>query len=470
MDTSMLNAANNQPRLKVSLAARLIAAFAFTIPAIGGALGSLLLINLFRLLRANESAGMSAVMKGMKEASLPVIVSLYLAAICGMAVIIVLVVRMIIQTKTASPPFWFFVLSGILCFVPAGLFWTAQLLVLEVLSPGSSMGWGLSSVATYISGLLMMSVIAAVVVFILLVVASVLPLTSRAGSKWGSLVVATMLEFLFIATAVAIPFLIDGPKRKNEMVNLPVDVKYTDQDSDVEKYTSMVLTLRADNKLYQRQIRDLAGKVERTEAVITKEELPAKIQTSLEDKTPDKRIVYFKCDINASYENVLQVFDAIRKADVDRVGLVVVGEKTADDPYQIASVRFEVRLPGPIEKTASLRPNPLILLAKLENEGKLSLNNEDMGMVSDHNRGPADVGTVGDISRLENKLRQVFKAREMNGVFREGTNEIEKTVFLQASKSTKYGDFIKLVEAVKGSGAEPIGIQFDDVYLEVGVG
>ena len=62
-------------------------------------------------------------------------------------------------------------------------------------------------------------------------------------------------------------------------------------------------------------------------------------------------------------------------------------------------------------------------------------------------------------------LVQVFKDREYNGVFREGTNEIEKTVFLKVSKSSKYGDFIKLVEAVKVAGTEPIGIQIDDLNL-----
>jgi len=60
-------------------------------------------------------------------------------------------------------------------------------------------------------------------------------------------------------------------------------------------------------------------------------------------------------------------------------------------------------------------------------------------------------------------LTEVFKDREVRGVLREGTNEVEKTVFLKVSKSSKYGDFIKLVEAVRGAGAEPVGIQIDDL-------
>ena len=456
MDASILNAEENQNRLRVSFTARLIAAVAFTIPAIGGALSSILLMNMFRALREAESAGMGAVMAGMKEAALPVLGSLYLAAICGFVMIVVLVVRMIVQTKTASPPFWFFVLGGILCFVPAALFWKAQLVILEVLSPGSSIGaGGIGGVGADISLLLLVSVIAAPVVFIILLVASVVPFSSRAGSKWGSLVVATVIAFSFVATAIAIPFLIDGPRRKNEIVNLPTNVKYADQDSDIEKDTAMVLTLTADNKLFERQSRDVNDRVERSENVITVQELHGRIARSMEGKTPDKRIVYFKCDINASNENVLQVFDTIRKADIDKIGLVVVGEKNEDDPYQTAPLMFDVRLPASLDQTdgASSKPNPLTLVAMLEIDGKLKLNNEDMG-------------TISDSKKLETLLASVFKEREYNGVFREGTNEIEKTVFLEVSKSSKYGDLIKLVQAVKVTGAEPIGIQIDDINFE----
>jgi len=448
MDASMLNAEENQPRLRISVIARLIATFTYIIPAIGGALSSILLMRVFRALAANESAGIDAVMGGMKEASLPAIISLYLAALCGIVVIIVLVVRMIVQTETASPPIWFFAIGGILCLLPAGLFWKAQLMVLEVLSPGSSIGaGGIGSVGAYLSQLLMLSVIAAPIVIILLVAASVLPLTSRSRAKWLPLMAATAIEILLIAVAVAVPFLINEPKRKNELVNLPVNVKYADSDYDLEKESSMILTLTAENKLYQRQ-----NRVERTENSITKEELPEKLKSSMKDKTPDRRIVYFKCDVNASFENVLQVFDIIRKADIDKVGLVVVGEKNNTDPYQVNPIRFEVKLPLEPTKKANemVRPNPLTLVAILERDGKLMLNREDMG-------------TISDTKKLENMLVEVFKEREYNGVFREGTNEVEKTVFLKISKSSKYGDFIKLVEAVKGAGTQPIGIQIDDI-------
>ena len=473
MDAAIVNAGEDQ-RLKVSFITRLIALAAFTIPLIGGAASSFMLMNMFRALRSNESAGMAAVMAGMKESSLPAIISLYLAAFLGLVVAIVLVARMFVKTKTASPPFWYFVVGGILCFLPAAAFWKAQLLVLEVLSPGSVIGSaGISGVASDLSQLLWLSIIAAPIVFVVLLVASVVPLSSRPGAKVGSLIVAVLVTFSFVVTAVGIPFMIDGPKRKNEIVTLPANVKAADRDGSIEKDSSLVLTLTADNKLYERQTREVSGRSERTETVITNQDLPGKIKTAMEGKTPDNRIVYLKCDVNAPYENVLPIFTAIRNADIDRVALVVVGEKNADDPYQVAAVTFQVKLeekvPGIILNEPSverrndaklpngislnprsLRPNPLTLVAALDKDGKLRLNMEDYG-------------NVADTKKLETKLHDVFKDREANGVFREGTNEIEKLVYIKADKSTKYGDFIKLVQAAKTAGAEPIGIQIDDV-------
>lgn len=454
MDASMLNSRDNQSKLKVSISTRLISALTYIIPAIGGALSSLLLMRVMRAMAVAETAGIATVMAGVKEASLPATISLYLAAVCGIVLIIVLIVRMFIQTKTASPPIWFFFLGGLLCLLPAALFWIARWLIIEALSPGSSIGEnGIMGVAERIAQLLMASVIAAPIVILFLLVASVLPLRSRLKMKWLSLAGATLIEILLIAVAVGVPFLMNEPQRKNELVNLPKDIKFAESDYDIAKETSTVLILTADNKLYEKQVSDSAERTEIKENVITREELPEKLKTQMEFKTPDRRVVYFKCDVNASVENVLQIFDIIREADLDRIGLVVVGKKDEiDDPYQITPLSFKVKLPEPSGASPNVRPNPLTLIAMLDSNGKLSLNSEDLGLIS-------------DTQKLESMLVKIFKDREDKGYFREGTNEIEKTVFVKVSKSGKYGDFIKLVEAVKGAGAEPIGIYMDDIGL-----
>jgi biopolymer transport protein ExbD len=72
-------------------------------------------------------------------------------------------------------------------------------------------------------------------------------------------------------------------------------------------------------------------------------------------------------------------------------------------------------------------------------------------------------GDVTDTEKLSAKLREIFKERENNGVFREGTNEVEKTVFIKSPRSVRYGDVIKVIDAAKMVGASPVGLQIDDL-------
>ena len=114
--------------------------------------------------------------------------------------------------------------------------------------------------------------------------------------------------------------------------------------------------------------------------------------------------------------------------------------------------RFEAKVPAepkPDDNTiAKPNPNTLVVSINKSNLG-LTLNNEPFGNVTD----PED---------LINKLRSVFKDRE-GKVFKEGTNEVEKTLFIKSPRSVKYGDVVKVIDAVKQAGATPIGLQVDDL-------
>ncbi len=115
--------------------------------------------------------------------------------------------------------------------------------------------------------------------------------------------------------------------------------------------------------------------------------------------------------------------------------------------------RFEAKVPAEPkdELTANVKPNPLTLVVAINKDTKaITLNNEPFGDVSD----PV---------ALSNRLREIFKERENNAVFREGTNEVEKTIFLKSPRSVRYGDVIKVIDAAKSVGASPIGLQIDDL-------
>ncbi len=115
--------------------------------------------------------------------------------------------------------------------------------------------------------------------------------------------------------------------------------------------------------------------------------------------------------------------------------------------------RFEAKVPAEPkdEQMQNVKPNPLTLVVGINQQTKaITLNNEGFGDVS-------------DTQRLTDKLRDVFKKREAEGAFREGTNEVEKTLFIKSPKAVRYGDVVRVIDAVKTAGAEPIGLQIDDL-------
>ena len=116
--------------------------------------------------------------------------------------------------------------------------------------------------------------------------------------------------------------------------------------------------------------------------------------------------------------------------------------------------RFEAKVPAepkPDDTQVTPKPNPLTLVVAINKaDKKITLNNEAAG----------DVSNADD---LTSRLSAIFKDREAGGVFREGTNEVEKTVFIKSPRSVRYGDVVRVIDAVKQAGAQPIGLQIDDL-------
>lgn len=112
---------------------------------------------------------------------------------------------------------------------------------------------------------------------------------------------------------------------------------------------------------------------------------------------------------------------------------------------------FKTKIPAEPTNAPDLPPHINFLVVTVNADSTLKLNRDD------------GYGTVEDSEKVQEKLREVFQYRAANGIFRPDSNEVERTVFIKAPKNIDYGSVAKVVDAVKLSGAEPIGLQLDDL-------
>ena len=128
---------------------------------------------------------------------------------------------------------------------------------------------------------------------------------------------------------------------------------------------------------------------------------------------------------------------------------------------------------------APLRPHSFAAKLPAEPDGLDKIANDHTLVVAiqpDHtlklNGLDDDMGTVEDTSKLSATLISLFKLRTTNRVHRADMvtrldvpeqYRIEKTVFVKAPRSIPYGAVAKVIDGLKGSGADPVGLQLDDL-------
>lgn len=124
--------------------------------------------------------------------------------------------------------------------------------------------------------------------------------------------------------------------------------------------------------------------------------------------------------------------------------------------------RFQADIPtqrDPNEDLSQLKPNPLTLVVSIGSDLQIKLNQDSFG-------------SVNDTSTLSRRLAQLFQERKETRAYKPGmetrtdlpeSQRIEKTVFVKAPRSLKYGDVVKVIDAIKGAGASPVGLQVDDL-------
>jgi biopolymer transport protein ExbD len=121
--------------------------------------------------------------------------------------------------------------------------------------------------------------------------------------------------------------------------------------------------------------------------------------------------------------------------------------------------RFLANVPSqPDRERKDIPPDSNTLLVTIKLDRTLMLN------------GIADVGTVSETGRLSTMLVELFEKRKQTHDYRHDMRDradlsddvrVQKTVFIKAPRSIPYADVIRVLDGIKGAGANPVGLQID---------
>lgn len=119
-----------------------------------------------------------------------------------------------------------------------------------------------------------------------------------------------------------------------------------------------------------------------------------------------------------------------------------------------------------LTKTASkpenerLTPNDKTVVVTINPDRTLMLNRQ------------TGMGTVNELSKLTTALYELFQDRLRNRTYRDEMRDridlpdsvrVERTVFIKAPRFIPYADVVRVLDAIKGAGATPVGLQVDDL-------
>ena len=122
--------------------------------------------------------------------------------------------------------------------------------------------------------------------------------------------------------------------------------------------------------------------------------------------------------------------------------------------------RFEAKLPAEPDRTPEVKPNINTLVVTINQDRTLKLNAIE------------NLGSVNDTEKLSATLATLFQERKANHVYRDGfensaslpeEQRLERTVFIKAPRALPYGEVVRVIDGIKVAGANPVGLQLDDL-------
>jgi biopolymer transport protein ExbD len=152
--------------------------------------------------------------------------------------------------------------------------------------------------------------------------------------------------------------------------------------------------------------------------------------------------IFIKADNDTDFINIIEVLKSFPLSSKHKFQLAV-RKKLKDFTYlESGKPKLEVLGAFSVQNfcdgwninaspSNTFKPNPLTLVLEIGKDKTFTLNNDSV-----------------TLDELTIKLRKIFIEREENLVFKENTNEIQKSVFVLAPPTAKFADVVRVLESL----------------------
>ena len=129
----------------------------------------------------------------------------------------------------------------------------------------------------------------------------------------------------------------------------------------------------------------------------------------------------------------------------------------------LSPARFKTLIPEPPSDRKDIRLSPRTLIVSVGQDLSLKLIRGDTVVAE---------GSVSDPEDVASRIAREWQQRKDAGVWKTGfegradlppDERIERTVFVRAPRSLAYGNVAKVIDSIKGAGAQPVGLQTDEL-------
>jgi biopolymer transport protein ExbD len=255
-----------------------------------------------------------------------------------------------------------------------------------------------------------------------------------------SVVLCLLVSFIASCSGTSLTPMQDAMKRSHPFASVPKNIQNSKPDSHFADEKAIVVTLMPGRRFF---VGDEEFSIEIVREIIEKQ---------FEKNPSEKQLIYLNADANAEYGSIVQALDVMRRSNPENVGLIVEPANGADKKLQVLKVKY---LPEPKDDDApELLDRRLVI--NLQKDGKIKLGRFDKYAFKPATPEVAEAEAGG-------RLASLLKENEEKKINLKGTGDIDRTVFVKATRANRYGEVARLVDAAAGAGASEIYLLLDDL-------